>query len=217
MDFKTVRENLDGKYLIIHTDQLKEAVEYAAQIKIPQIQLRVGDIADFKELEKLSEILRIISFAGILENIINFESIYSLQNLEKIYIQQKFTIDISRFPKLQHLGSEYWKGLKNVDKAYSLTSLVLLKLPDVNLKRLSGLKNLRILHIYSSKTQTLEGIETLPIEEMFLARDNFLEDIRAISELKMLKELDIEKCKKIQNHPLINELRNKTDLQVNVL
>lgn len=178
---KTVRENLDGEYLIIHANEFKEGVEYAAQIKIGQIQLRgmLGHenpdaTVDFKGLEKLAGHLRIISFVSTIENVVNFESIYSLRNLEKIYIneKQKFQIDISKFPSLQHLGSEYWKGLLNFHKTYTLTSLVIIKLPDINLRRLAELKNLKILHVYSSKIQTLEGVEKLSIEEVFLARNN---------------------------------------------
>lgn len=202
----TIRENLDGKYLIIHANYFNEGIEYACKIQIAQIQLRgvLGnkseDICiDFRQLEKLSAHLRIISFAGSIGKVCNFESIYSLNNIEKIYIQQKqkFTIDISKFPKIIHLGSEYWKGLINVEKAISLTSLVLFKLTDTSLQRISNLKKLTILHIYSSKIETLDGIETLPIEVLSLARDNYLKDIQAIEKLEKLKEVNIEKCKNI--------------------
>lgn len=42
--------------------------------------------------------------------------------IEKLYFQQKqkFKIDISKFPKIEYLGSEYWKGLININKAHSL-------------------------------------------------------------------------------------------------
>jgi internalin A len=209
----TVRENLDGKYLTIYANEFKESIEYAAQIKIEQIQLRcvlgrenIGTIVDFKELEKLAEHLRVISFASVADNVVNFESIYSLKNIEKIYFldKQKFIIDISKFPKIIHLGSDYWKGLVNVSKAYSLTSLVLSKLPDINLKQISALKNLKILHIYSSKIQNLEGIERLPTEKISLARNNLLENIQSINELKTLKALDIEKCKLLNDFSFLS-------------
>jgi len=37
---KTIRENLDGKYLIIYGESFREGIEYAAEVDIPQIQLR---------------------------------------------------------------------------------------------------------------------------------------------------------------------------------
>lgn len=220
---KTIRENLAGKYLIIHANQFQEGMEYASQIEIPQIQLRgvlgredIGIKVDFKELEKLSKYLRVISFAGVIENIVNFESIYSLNNIEKIYIQQKqkFTIDISKFPKIAHLGGEYWKGLTNINKATTLTSMVLRKLPDINLMRISGLQNLRVLHIYSSKIQSLEGIEKLPIEILSLALNRSLEDIRIIKNLKALKKLHIEKCKKITDDDFLDSIKDKVKIDL---
>jgi len=124
---------------------------------------------------------------------------YVLENLEKLYLdKQKFKIDVSRFPKIEHLGSEYWKGLINLKDAHTLKSLVLSKLPNVDLKELSELQKLQILYIYSSKIETLAGVEMLPIKELSLARNNFLEDIQTIKALKALQRLLIEKCKK--NH-----------------
>lgn len=218
---KKIRENLDGKYIIIHSNQLKEGVEYAKSIKISQIQLREGlgnldkdTKVDFTELEKISDSLKIISL-DTLENVINFQSIYALKNLEKIYLdKQKFQIDISKFPKIEHLGSEYWKGLLNIDKTNSLKSLVLLKFPRADLNELSKLKKLQRLHIYSSKIETLAGIERLPVKELSLARNSSLEDIQAIKELKSLQRLLIEKCKKITDYTFVDSLKEKIDVRV---
>lgn len=180
---KTIRENLDGDYLTIHVENFKEGVEYAAQKKLQQIHLIGGRaknvIVDFKELNKLSETLQDISFIQDIGNVINFESIYNLKEMRKIYIhdKQKFTFDVSRFTKLQHLGGDYWNGLINLDKAYSLTSLVICKYPFPNLVQFSALRNLEILHIYGSKIQNLDGVEKLSIRELSLARNNKLDDI----------------------------------------
>lgn len=201
---KTIRENSNGKYLTIHANYFQEGIEYAGQIGISQIQLRgilgsenAGFEVNFKEFEKISKILKVISFVGTIENVVHLESIYSLENIEKISFQQKqkFTIDISKFPKIVHLGGEYWKGLHNIDKAFSLKIIVILKIPDSNLKRFSELVNLRILHIYSSKIQSIEGIENLPIEELSFVRNTYLKDIQTLKQLTFLKELSIEKCK----------------------
>ena len=82
------------------------------------------------------------------------------------------------------------------------------------MKQISPLQNLKVLHIYSSKIQTLEGIELLPIEELFLARNNQLEDIQAIEKMNYLKDITIEKCAKICNYNFIENLRNKIKVSV---
>ena len=215
---KTIRENLDGKYLTIHTEHFREGIEYAAKIKIQQILLigrQASDITvDFKEFDKLSKSLRVISFIQDIGNVLNFDSIYNLKEMRNICFQdkQKFTIDISRFTKLQHLGSDYWKGLVNLDKAYSLTSMVICKYPFSNLSLFSELRNLQILHIYSSQIRSLDGIEKLPIKELCLAINNKLEDIHKINEISTLERLDIERCKMLtdftflRGNPYIQDL-----------
>ncbi|MBB6329760.1 hypothetical protein HNP24_000710 [Chryseobacterium sediminis] len=218
---KTIRKNLDGEYIVIHANQLKEGTEYAKHLKIAQIQIRgflghenTESKVDFKEFEKLSDYLKIISLSTI-ENVANVESIYSLQNLEKIYLEkQKFSINISNFHKIKHLGSEYWKGLVNFNEAYSLQSLVLTKFPDTNLLELSKLQNLKVLHVYNSKIETLDGIENLPLEELALVKNNSLENIHAIKKMEMLKELLIEKCKKIDDYEFIEEMKGRVSVRI---
>lgn len=219
--YKTIRENLNGKYLIIQSNDLEEGINYAVRMKVSQIQLRGilgrknSDIKiDFKVFEKISAQLKILSLSTI-ENAINTEGIYSLVNLEKLYLdKQKFKIDISKFAKIEHLGSEYWKGLINLNNTHTLQSLVLTKLPNTNLKELSELQKLQIVHIYSSKIETLAGIERLPIKELLLARNSMLEDIQAIKELKLLKKLLIEKCKRITDYTLLDSLKKKVDIRI---
>lgn len=218
---KTIRKNLDAEYIVIHANQLKEGTEYAKYLKIAQIQIRgflghdnTESKVDFKEFEKLSDHLKIISLSTI-ENVANIESIYSLQNLEKIYLEkQKFSIDISNFHKIKHLGSEYWKGLVNFNEAYSLQSLVLTKFPNTNLRELSKLQNLKVLHVYNSKIETLDGIENLPLEELALVKNNSLENIEAIKKLKILKDLLIEKCKKIDDYESVDKIMDKVKVRI---
>ncbi|PQL93814.1 hypothetical protein [Apibacter adventoris] len=216
---KKIRKNLDGEYIIIYANQLSEGIAYAQQLQISQIQLRgfleqTDAKVDFSELQKISNSLEIISLET-LENVINTDGFYSLKNLKKIYLdKQKFKIDISKFPELEHLGGEYWKGLINVNRAISLQSLVLSKFSGLNLNELSELKKLQRLHIYSSKIETLEGIEQLPLIGLSLVRNNALENIEAIHKLHKLKDLLIEKCKKISDYTFVDRLKEKIDVRV---
>jgi internalin A len=222
---KKIRENLNGKYLFVHAHEFSEAIEWALKNKIEQVQIRgvvgkenISTVSDFKEIEKLAPYLKIISFAGLLDNtIINFDSIYSLRKLEKIYIQckQKFSLDVSRF-NLKHLGVEYWNGLKNMDKVETLESLVITKYPREDISELLNLKQLRVLHIYGSKIKTLEGIEKLNhLEELSLARNNYLESIAEIRNARLLNDFSIEKCKKITDCRFLHEMENIKRLYIN--
>jgi len=228
---KTIRENQYGSFLVIGPTHFDEGIEYAYERKISQIHLRMSyayeskdALLDFKKLELLQEQLRILFIQRTLENITNLDSVYSLKNLERIHVSDKqkvtkFTLDISKFENLTHFGGIYWKGLMNIDKAYSLKSIVIRKFPDVDLKILSNLRNLEVVHVYSSKIQSLDGIQNLPIKRVFFARNNLLEDIEALRELNKLEDLRTEKCKKITEHDLlrIKDLQGNTGLEINYM
>jgi internalin A len=219
-----IRENLNGKYLFVCANEFKEAIDFALENKLGQIQIRgvFGNessvVTDFKEIEKLSHCLETVSFAGVLDStIINFDSIYSLKKLKNIYIQckQKFTLDVSQF-NLKHLGIEYWKGIRNIGKIQSLESMVKTHYPYENITEFLNLNKLKILHIYSSKIETLEGIDRLNyLEELSLARNNKLEYIYEIKKIKLLNKLIIEKCKNLKDYNFVYEMENIKSLYVN--
>ena len=220
---KTIRENLEGNYLTIHVENFQEGVEYAAKIEIQQILL-IGTLAnetlvDFNAFNKLSKSLRIISFIQDVGNVINLESIYNLKELREITFQdkQKFELDISKFPKLEHLGGVYWKGLINIEKAYTLTSMVIRKYPYPDLENVSNLQKMERLHIYSSQIQSLDGVERLPIRELCLAKNNKLEDIHKINEVSSLESLQIEGCKRLENFTFLKGNPNIEDLFIDKL
>ena len=220
---KTIQENLEGNYLTIHVENFQEGVEYAAKIEIQQILL-IGTLAnetlvDFNAFNKLSKSLRIISFIQDIGNAINLESIYNLKELREITFQkkQKFELDISKFPKLEHFGGEYWKGLINLEKAYTLTSMVIRKYPYPDLENVSNLQKMERLHIYSSQIQSLDGVERLPIRELCLAKNNKLEDIHKINEVSSLESLQIEGCKRLENFTFLKGNPNIEDLFIDKL
>jgi internalin A len=207
-----VRRNQHGNFVEVYADYFDECIEYAYQKKVPQIHITSARLrenknpqVDFTKLEMLSDSLEKIAIQTTLENAINTESIYALKNLNSLTGEkQKFALDLSRFKNLKHYGGEYWKKLL-IDEAFSLTSAVLRKLPDADLQRISGLKNMETLHVYRSKIQSLDGIQKLPLKVLRLVSCNSLENIDAIKELKMLERLNIEKCKKAPSHEFIKE------------
>ncbi|EII1466166.1 hypothetical protein LGZ23_004115, partial [Salmonella enterica subsp. enterica serovar Cerro] len=192
-----VRKNLDGEYVIIHANQLKEGVEYAVKMGVTQVQIRgvlgsddIGMTIDFRQFEKLSKKLKVISFTDKIDSIINFDFIYSLNRLEKIFFQKKqsFTMDVSLFPALKYLGFEYWKGVSNINLSRSLESLVVYKFNEPNLKDFLGLSKLNALHIYDSKISDLSDIESLSIKELYLVKNNCLKEVGVISRMNSLRK-----------------------------
>jgi Leucine-rich repeat (LRR) protein len=93
--------------------------------------------------------------------------------------------------------------------------MVIIKYPYENIVELSSLGNLKILHIYRSKIKLLEGIERLKLlEELSLSRNNYLENINIIKDIRSLNKLSIEKCKKLIDYNFVYELENIKSLYV---
>jgi internalin A len=206
-----IRKNDNGDDCItIHANHFDEGMSFVNDNRISDVQisnaLGLGALGidestveiDFKKFEKNADLIKKLSLKLVKLKIVNFDSIYTLENLEWLGLEkQKFSLDVSRFPKLKHLGAEYWKGLLNIGTAKSLESVVIIKFPKAELSHFSGLDRLNVLHVYSSKIQSLDGIQNLPIEKIMLARNNQLTDISALSQLSLLKNVWIEKCKNI--------------------
>ena len=218
MDY-TIRENSFGKYLTVFSHEFKPAIQFAFENKLEAIRIcgvlgeeNLNSIADFKEIEKLASYLKTLQFDCVVNNkILNFESVYTLNKIENILIntKQKFLIDVAMFKNLKHLGAEYWKGLINIDKIETIESMVIRKYPKENINELLKLKKLKILHIYSSKIKSLEGIEKISnLEEITLAYNRNLENIDDIKKLKLLKKLCIDKCNNIKEYEFIHKLEN---------
>lgn len=79
------------------------------------------------------------------------------------------------------------------------------------------MRNLEILHIYSSKIQNLDGVEKLSIRELSLARNNKLEDIHKINEVSSLENLEIECCKKLLDFSFLKDNSYIEDLFIDKL
>jgi internalin A len=134
-----------------------------------------------------------------------------------INFRQDFIIDISQYKKLRHFGYEYWKGIKNIDKLENLESMVVTKYSKQNINELIGLNELKILHIYSSKIETLEGIEQLiNLEELVLAYNRKLENIKNVKDIKSLKILRIEKCNNIKDDEFAHDLKNLNEIFIDI-
>jgi hypothetical protein len=66
------------------------------------------------------------------------------------------------------------------------------------------------------KIKTLEGIEQLNhLEELSLARNNNLESIAEIRNIRLLNDFSIEKCKKITDCHFLHEMENIKRLYIN--
>ncbi len=222
-----VRENNHGRYVKIHANQFEDGIEFAKKNNCNEIQLTgpLGqsiDAIDFKPLDLVKEQLTDISFYGFkdVKKIDSFDAIYSLKKLKRISIQEKqsFKIDLSRFPSLTELGSEYWKGLEHLTECNNLIKLTLTKYTGKDLKEFTQLKKLAVLHLYSSKTETLSGVDKIiELKELNLTRDTALASLEGINHANKLQKLHIEKCKLLTDYAILKKNKTISDLFIDNL
>lgn len=225
-----IRQTIEGNSMIFfHANHFEEAIDFAAKNGIYEIQIR-GNLSaeavqkplDFKLLEKLADHLQTISFQNEPKDfdIINFESLYQLKKLKAIYIshKQKFSIDFSKFKKLEELGCIYWKGVSNFNESKTLKSIVFAKqFPFEDVQVFAPLKTLETLHIYFSKIETLNGIEHIQnLKNIFFARCQHLKDISPIVKCQKLETVVLEKLNNIEDFSVIDDLKSK-GIKVNLI
>lgn len=220
---RQIRETIDGNSRIFcYANHFEEAVAFAAEHDIYEFQLRgilgpeqLPKPLDFSLLENLNSHLEVFSFQNDTKDfdIINFESIYKLEHLKGIYIdnKQKFTLDFTKLAHLEELGCFYWKGVANFNESKTLKTIVFAKqFPFEDLKVFKPLKSLETLHIYFSKLQSLDGIENLEnLKDIRFVRCRHLTDISALGKSKRIKTISLESIQNIEDFSVLEELKAK--------
>lgn len=198
-----IRKNNYGEYVILDADNFREGITVIANNDIHQLQLRgsFNDKFDFCFLLPIAELINVLSFSGFdsVCEIKNLEVLYSLKKLHTLFFFEKecFEIDVSRFENLTSLGTFYWEGISRLFNSNSLEKLVLSGFNDDNLCKMVSLCNLKELHLYQSKLLSLEYIEECAnLLKLTLVNNPLLINASSISKTD-IKELRIEKCKKL--------------------
>ncbi|MCJ8289627.1 MAG: hypothetical protein HRT58_03695 [Crocinitomicaceae bacterium] len=210
-----IRENTNGPYVAIQTDNFEEGIKFARKNKLEQIQLKGAfgneeHTIDFKLFESISKQLKVLSITDVnskISVIQNLDSLYNLTGLEKLFINQKidFELDLSRFENLTQVGLIFSKKIKNLNQASKIETLVISNgYPKEDLGLLENMTSIRTLHIYkSSKLENVNGIEKLKnLKELKLAFNNKLTDLGKING-SQVEKFHIEKCKNFTNFAVL--------------
>lgn len=123
----------------------------------------------------------------------------------KIY----FSADLENFPQLQLYYGEYGY-VKHIESASSLRSLVLSKLPYLNLDTLSSLSNLDTLKLSFSSIQSLHGISAISgLKCLYLCNNRKLLDISDLHSVsKSITALRIQNCPQITDFSILHDMEN---------
>ncbi|WKL47795.1 hypothetical protein Q1W71_22960 [Flavobacterium pectinovorum] len=223
MDLK-IRENDNGKYVVIYSNNFSEGIDFVFQNKISQIQLKgtIGKIEqkiDFSLIEKVSNQIKILTISNLNDTEIeNLESIYKLLFLEILFVPDKldFKLDISKFENLIQFGGVFSPKIINLNKHEKLESLVISSgYPTENLDFLCNLKSVKTLHLYkANKLENLKGIEKLSsLHEISIGYNSKITSVLEINNSKVEK-LIIEKCKNLLDFSFLKDNKYIKELSI---
>lgn len=210
------------KKLMLESKEFKQGIEFALANGCDGLQIRnTFDVTmDFRLLEKVANQIVFLSITGISPiNVTNFEYIYAFQKLETLYSEKvDLHIDFARFSSLRNIGIFYNKNYLNLDRLEQLESAVISKFTEKDMLLFSNWKSIKILHIYQSQIESLQGIEdSIQIDTLVFAHNRKLTDISNINHLDYVGEVSFEKNSRLHDYSVLANNQNIHNLFISDL
>lgn len=140
----------------------------------------------------------------------NFNKIYSLSNLKKLYMYEVDieTIDINKFPNLKRLDMNYMYNMKNIifDNHNNLNNLWLSDIDNLEILDISKLSNIKKLNVVYNK-----NLKTL----IFGENNSKIESLN-LNELPKLKNIDISHLTNLESLNIFNLPLTNLDISKNI-
>ncbi|WP_068984824.1 MULTISPECIES: hypothetical protein [Lysinibacillus] len=141
----------------------------------------------------------------------NLKAVEKLVNLEYLSLEGSCeeSLDLSKLIKLQDFFVLYNKKIENIFDCVNLKRLIIHHYKKKNVDEFVKLEKLKILGIWSSPIQNIDGLKDLKeIEQLKLRYLSKLESIDGIKNNSSVKELWIQNCKKVNDWEVLGTLSN---------
>lgn len=208
------QKNIDGtKKLIIESSRLDECIKYIQQGNSTTITINSFQGYDLPDIEFLEEVKDMLEGLHLPETKFDIKVVNSLHNLRFLGLadNKKDIIDLNNFPKLESLACDFSARLKGLERCEKLVYLTLTgyKSKMKSLNNLPLLEKLKEFHLFKTDILSLEGIEKFRnLEKFEIFSAPKLETIDSLEYLAgSLLELEIEKCKKINDFEVLGKLK----------
>lgn len=202
--FKII-SSTNGDLLGVESDRLEECMEYAIQKKIYKIFIHGGDkykLEDIHFLKKYDFFTHLTVSEGLID--IDISAVHYLHKLKYLSLSNtKQAIDFSNFPLLEEASIDWNTKLINFKRCKILKKLQLWRYKPVSrgFSELFGVNSLESLKITQSNIESFSGLENLKclnhFEGYYLPK---LTSLNGLDNLKELRILVVENCKKIMNY-----------------
>ncbi|TKI53207.1 hypothetical protein FC756_25200, partial [Lysinibacillus mangiferihumi] len=178
----------------------KEVINFLKDNNINGISLEMDEkiLPNVDFLSELTQLEYLNLGRKSYENLNGIEKLVNLEYLDFEGICEE-SLDLSKLTKLQDLFVLYNKKIQNMFDCVNLKRLVIHHYKKKNTDEFTKLKKLKILEIWSSPIQNIDGLMDLKeIERLELRYLSKLESIDGIKNNTSIKELWIQNCKKVK-------------------
>lgn len=203
-----------GTFLIISGHWNEDIEAFVLKNKVDSLYLNYAlgwQDNNVSFLEGLGHLKKLKIIAHKIENLKVINQLYNLRYLSlDVGSQSKDSIDFANFSELKECSFHWLKGSRNLSCCQTLEKIFLYDYPSQDMETVFKLKNLRELHVVSSRRiDNIDGIDQLGLlTHLELSYLHKLSCIFPLSTLKKLTHLEINSCKKINNIEALSTLIN---------
>lgn len=169
-----------------------------------------------KSLHFLSE-WTFIESIEIQTPLLDLTGLNNLTELESIFISGKIKqeLDFQNFPNLKFLNIIFSEKTKNINCCVNLEVIYLWNFPFNDFTFFIPLINIRELQLFDSRTENLEGIESLcNLRKVNLERLKSLDSIENLRECPKITHMTIRGCKRLFDYSPISSLYELEELYI---
>lgn len=205
------------KSIVVESERLSEYVEYIKRKKIKNVYICYMHYYN-NETNFLDEIPFIEKLSISCDMYVNdYTGLYSLDNLKELRMDEpRAAVHLERMPTIEDLRLTVNKNVTGIDKLERLKSLAIWKYKPKSgdLEGISMLERIEELTIIQSNIKSLSGCGKFrhlrKLDLAYLSRLQNIGDL--IKNKNTLQYLEIESCKKIEDHECLGELTELEDL-----
>lgn len=200
----TLLEGARGeKSLFIDSSRIDECIAYLHAHKLRHVTISPYHGYNVRNVDFLLSLKDYIEGLTFLSEKYDYTVVEQLHMLKFLSIRDngEDTIDLANFSKLEGLSCDYTVRLKGLGGCKSLKHLTVTGLKSKDLSDFPHLSSLEDLKLFKASIVSLEGVGWQnKLREFSVYAAPKLEDIKGLTELRQLEELEIENCKRIRDY-----------------
>ncbi len=196
-----------GYGITVWDSTIEAAKLVVSKYDIQYLKISTSDLNFIKE--PVFENINGVRINGEIKDLTPLEHLKRLEYLE-LFNERKGEVDLKNFQTLKLFSCAFSNNYKNINSLKNLEFLHLVKYPKTDFEELSGFHKLKELDLFSSKCESLRGLESLKnLEKITIHNCKKLTSLIGLKNNKSLTELIIIGCKNLSDFSSVENLSMK--------